>query len=298
MPEIGKIQDEKTEQAVASLQKFEEQLYNKLIVFLAQITHGGTLSATPAQLAQLNNAIVNWTKELGYADIVDAYLKGLDDVDRENIRYYGSQTNKRTLQRIQNEAINSPLTAEYRRQVSDNLRSTGAKAAIVDKIDEVLRLQAIRGMTFDQAALELKALVTTTEGGAGIAERHFKQVAVDAISQYDGVIQERLADRFQPKAGRYLASVIETTRPVCDHIKERFGNGLITREQLRSILNEYCPDGNPSQEKITYDTVNGVQRTAKKGAGMIEGTTLENFAVNRGGYQCRHEWKWDFSTVD
>lgn len=294
---IGELQDQKNEKAIAELQKFENGLYEKLLAYMAQFTQNGLLQPTPLQLASIESSIVNWTKELGYGKIVDNYLAGLDETNEINKTYYAKDVSRRTLARIENEILKAPLNEEYRSQVSNNLRGTNANEAIVAKVGETLRLQALRGLTFEQAALELKSLVTTTEGGAGIAERHFNQVAKDAIMQYDGLLQEELKKTFNPKRGRYLASVIETTRPFCDHMKERFGNGYITTEQLQGVLNDYCPGGTPSDERITYTTVSNEPRTAKKGGGMIEGTTLENFPVYRGGYNCRHEWKWDFSSA-
>lgn len=295
---VGELQEQKNEQAIKDLQQFQNGLYQKLVTFLAGITQDGFLQPNTLQLAQLQNAIVNWTKELNYGNIIDAYLSALPEVDEINRAYYSKETTKRQLQRIENEILRSPLNEEYRQQVSNNLRSAGAYEEIVKRVADTLKLQALRGMTFEQASNELRALVTQTETGAGIAERHFNQVAKDAIMQYDGVIQEGLAKNFNPTRGRYLTSVIETTRPICDHIKDRFGNGYITREQLQGILNEYCPAGQPSKEKITYTTINGEQRTANKGAGMIEGTVIDNFPSFRGGYNCRHEWRWDFSTAE
>lgn len=295
---VGELQEQKNEQAIKDLQQFQNGLYQKLVTFLAGITQDGFLQPNTLQLAQLENAIVNWTKELNYGNIIDAYLSALPEVDEINRAYYSKETTKRQLQRIENEILRSPLNEEYRQQVTNNLRSAGAYEEIVKRVADTLKLQALRGMTFEQASNELRALVTQTETGGGIAERHFNQVAKDAIMQYDGVIQEGLAKNFNPTRGRYLASVIETTRPICDHIKDRFGNGYITREQLQGILNDYCPDGQPSKEKITYTTINGEQRTANKGAGMIEGTVIDNFPSFRGGYNCRHEWRWDFSTAE
>lgn len=294
---IGELQEKKNEQAIAELKKFEEGLYSKLLDYLAGMTSQGLLQPTPLQLAQIESVIVNWTKELGYGKIIDNYLAALDETNEINRLYYSKETTPRTLARIENEILKSPVNEVYIGQVTDNLRGAGAYEAIVKKVGDVLRLDALRGLTFEQAAAELKALVTTTEGGAGIAERHFNQVAKDAVMQYDGLLQEELKKTFKPTRGRYFASVIETTRPICDHIKDRFGNGYITTKELQSVLNEYCPNGTPSDEKITYETVNGEVRTLKKGSGMIEGTTLENFPMNRGGYNCRHSWKWDFSSA-
>jgi len=81
--------------------------------------------------------------------------------------------------------------------------------------------------------------------------------------------------KFKPKKGRYVGSLIETSRPICSHLI-KMGNP-ISREQLTKVLDKYCPKGKP-------DLV--------LGRGMIEGTNIDNFSINKGGYQCRHIWIW------
>jgi hypothetical protein len=119
-------------------------------------------------------------------------------------------------------------------------------------------------------------------------------VAKDAIMQYDGLIQEELRQKFKPTSGRYIGSLIEDSRPFCDHMKDKFANRPVSITQLQTALDEFCPNGQPSQSKITFETVNGETKSQAKGSGMIQGTNIQNFPSLRGGYNCRHEWKWIF----
>ncbi len=288
---VGETQNKLFEEAVSELETLDARLSERILTYLSEITTDGVLTPDSAQLAQIEQKIRQWTFELGYPEIVDNYLKGLEDVNEINKLYY--EGNNRVKSAIENEIINSDLNNEYRKQVVETLRGAGAYEEIIKKVADVLRIDALRGLTFEQASNELRALVDPTEG-KGIANRYFDQVARDALMSYDGLIQEELKKKFNPKEGRYLSSIIEESRPFCTHMKDTYGNRPISTTELQKELDAFCPNGNPSQTKVTYVTVNGEENTRKKGSGMIEGTRLENFPVNRGGYNCRHEWKWIF----
>jgi hypothetical protein len=290
---VGEIQDTKLNETLAELEKFEQRLYDKIIAYLATVSLNGQLNPTNAQLAVIRDQITGWYRELGYGKIIESYLAALDEIDDLNRAYYASQVGSRERIRIEREIIKSPLTQEYRRQVAENLRGLGAAEALIKPIEDVLRLDALRGLTVEQAATELRNLIRP-EDGKGITQARIEQVAQDALMQYDGIIQEEVAKVFNPTKGRYFGSVIETSRPFCDHMKDKFANRIIEVSELKVVLNEYIPNGEPSEDKITYETVNGVISTKKKGSGMIKGTTAENFYIYRGGYRCRHEWKWVF----
>lgn len=288
---VGNIQNTLFDKAIADLKDLDKGLYDRLLTFIAEITNNGVLTANAAQLAELEAKIKNWTVELGYAKIIDDYLAGLDEVNEINKEYYGGNNRVRSV--IENEIINSDLNNEYRKQVVEQLRGAGAYEEIVKKVADVLRLNALRGLTFEQTANELRNLVTPTER-TGISEAHFNQVAKDAIMQYDGLIQEELKQKFKPTSGRYIGSLIEDSRPFCDHMKDKFANRPISITELQIALDTFCPNGQPSQTVFNYETVNGKEKKGKKGDGMIAGTNIQNFPSLRGGYNCRHEWKWIF----
>jgi hypothetical protein len=290
---VGEIQDEKLNDTLAQLEKFERRLYEKVVAYLATISLNGQLNPTNAQLAVIRDQITGWYRELGYGKIIESYIAALDDIDDLNRAYYASQVGSRERIRIEREIIKSPVTQEYRRQVAESLRGFGAAEALIKPIEDVLRIDAIRGITVEQAATELRNRITS-DSGRGITQAHIETVAVDALRMYDGLIQEELFKVFKPTKGRYFGSVIETSRPFCDHMKDKFANRIIEVSELKVVLDEYAPNGEPSKDKITYETVNGVTATKAKGSGMYPNTTIDTFFMNVGGHRCRHEWKWVF----
>jgi hypothetical protein len=98
---------------------------------------------------------------------------------------------------------------------------------------------------------------------AGNLKRYVTQVSRDALNQYDGTINSRIAEEFGLDAFQYVGSLIEDSRPQCVRWT---GKGVILKDQL--------------EKEIGWAFTNG--------SGMIPGTNSENFAVFRGGYNCRH----------
>ncbi|MBK9330280.1 MAG: hypothetical protein IPM95_13480 [Sphingobacteriales bacterium] len=124
-----------------------------------------------------------------------------------------------------------------------------------------------------------------------LKKEELKLLISDCLSQYDGAMNDATRQAFEFNDLLYIGNTCADSRPICTHIKETY-NGRLTLNQLESILNEYCPNGIPSEEMITYQTINGIQRTSTKGSGMIIGTTVENFSQFRGGKGCRHTAIW------
>jgi len=118
----------------------------------------------------------------------------------------------------------------------------------------------------------IKALV---KGTGDVLPRYVNQVSLDTLSQIHGALQSEIQIKYKPTKGRWIGSEIETTRPFCKHMKTL--TNPISRETLQGVLNKYIPDGKPKQ---------------LIGSGMIEGTNIDNFAINRGGYNCGHLWVW------
>jgi hypothetical protein len=279
----GKIQNEADEKLDKDMAALQRALVNRLLRDLALISVNGSLVFDPQYFALLEDKIVNYMRELGYQDKVNGYLQNFDAIDADVQKFYSRQ---RLL--LENEAINSPVNEQLRKQTIENLRGQGMVDAFVKPIADVMRVQALQGLTVSQATEQLAARITA---GSPLT-KYVGQVTQDALMQYDGALNENVKNRFGLKKFVYFSSVIETSRPICTHIKDKFGAQPISEKQLQAVLDEYCPSGVPSDEKITFTTVNNVTRTMKKGSGMIDGTTATNFLLNRGGYNCRHEVRY------
>lgn len=282
----GEIQDNANEKLAKDVDKINKGIIERLIATLSDISDKGILNFNTEYFATLEERIVNYTKYLGYDKAINNYIANLDSVDRALFKHYNNMGLN-----LQNEALNEAVNKGFRQKISSNLKVGNALNA--RDIAQMLRQQALLGMTAKEAgeALRGKLLDHTFE-------RYVDTVARDAIMQYDGLQNEKIAQDYGLKSFVYISSIIETSRPVCTHIKKTYGNRSITKLELQSVLNIYCPDGVPEDEKITFETVNGRIRTMKKGSGIIEGTNVANFTVNRGGHNCRHEVRYTLDGVN
>ncbi|MFN9108950.1 MAG: hypothetical protein ACK5XN_02555, partial [Bacteroidota bacterium] len=97
----------------------------------------------------------------------------------------------------------------------------------------------------------------------GLYSRYVKQVSRDALGQFDGQINAKIADEFGLDAFRYVGSIIDDSRSQC---VRWVGKRILEKSEMQSEINW----------------------ANNNGSGMIPGTTPENFLVYRGGYNCRH----------
>lgn len=281
----GEIQNKADEQLAKDLTAIENRLINRLLMDLNLLSVNNNLVFNPDYYATLEDKIVNYMRELGYIDKVNAYLSNYDAVDELAKDFYSRQ---RLL--LENEAIRNPLNEQLRKSTIEALRGQGVAADFIKPLADVLRVQALQGLTINQATEQLKARLEKPE-----LVRYAGQVTQDAIMQYDGALNENIAKTYGLKEFIYFSSIIETSRPFCTHMKDKYGSRPITESELRTELDDYIPNGVPSEEKETFTTVNNVTRTMQKGSGMIPGTTVTNFVLNRGGFNCRHEVRYVLS---
>lgn len=284
MPTTGEIQNDADEQLYSRLNNLSKRLIDKLFADISILVNNRVLVFDPVYFAQLEDKILNYSRELGYDRIVRQYLNRYTEIDDNILNYY---TRERIL--VENEAINETVNNDFRRQVAENIRLTHNQN--IRELVNVLREQAILGMDISQAqdAVRAQQGISTTSQNTKLVSQ-INNVVHDAIMQYDGLQNANIANQFNLQNFYYIASVIESTRPICDHIKDTLT--LVTPDDLKGVLDAYCPNGVPSKVPITYETVNSVIRTRQMGSGMIAGTVPGNFAVNRGGYNCRHECRF------
>jgi hypothetical protein len=95
-------------------------------------------------------------------------------------------------------------------------------------------------------------------------------VARDSINQYDGSIQNVIKNELELNDFIYSGSIIKDSRCQCRYWVYKI---KLKKEDLIDEI------------QIALD---GRSLGGCNCSGMIPGTTIDNFAVNRGGYACRH----------
>jgi hypothetical protein len=191
------------------------------------------------------------------------------------------------------------LTVDLISDKVTNFKNLGPE--IAQPIKQILGKNLLTGATFRDAELELKTFIQTTvdvaslQGGTdlGHVNRWAKQITRDALSQYDGAVKQKIQEDLQMDSFRYVGTIKETTRSNCRHmltlaptVTEPQGSGknrkLVQTPNRFSSLRQ--DDGGYRIADIPT-----IINLSQGGGGWIPGTTPENYFINRGGYNCRHE---------
>ena len=264
----------------------DKRIFQRLIVYIGQHTEGGIVNISDEDLAVLDDIIYDEVKKSDYEENITSYLRLIDQLDKAISKTQG-KVNGLKLAEIDDLWNNSERRQQIIDKVVSDLGGQGVKENFIKKISNTVRDVNFYNLTVDDAVTQLKGLLLEGE----YTNSYLKSVATDTLSQYAGAFNDEVKKVYGFKDLIYSGRDIETTRPICHLIHTKYG-GKLTGEQLDAILKEYCPNGEPSETMIEYDTVSGKVYKKKKGAGMIKGTRKENFAQLRGGYQCRHVAIW------
>jgi hypothetical protein len=254
--------------------KFDKRLKELIKEFSVQ----GGLEVN-SKLTQLSKEILKELKNAGISDLYIYMSAILENITTNNVDYYSKLSGAK-------DAIMKSDSAKF---VSDtlkkNLIGSGLETILAEKISNSIKPYILSGADFKTTSDILSKTIPKE------ISRYTNQITKGAFSVYDGAIQNTLKQKYNPKKGKYIGGLIESSRPFCIHMKDKYGSRDITIDDLQKDLNEYCPKGIPS------DTVIEIKgKKVKKGAGMIEGTTVANFDINKGGAtnNCYHEWRWIF----
>lgn len=285
-----------------SLTAADRQLVDQLVRVYAKYVSGGVLVFNAEFLAQLEADIIAAIAKTDYREGVNAYVRNFDTLRDMNLKIH-KKVNKVDINAVVNEnakvnnfinAVTSQLKAQNS-TVVQYLTEEGVLAAtkvpnkslslLVEPIANMVREDIITGLTFQAAEAKVLAAIESQQLGLS---RWAGQISRDALMQSDGVMQDQAREEFDMKYVRYIGGIRQGTRPFCYHLLTRKEEAVFSMEEVATALDEFCPAGVPSTAGYTYTPVTK-KVTREKGGGMIPGTTIQNFFIYRGGYNCRHE---------
>lgn len=215
-------------------------------------------SETTRLINEASKRIYKALNQAGYDSRVKQYLKDFNKIKEATIAEQKIlnriTVSPRNLTNIQRSAI---------QQTTNILLGNGLDANLVQPVKDVLLRSATSGMTIAQAELQLRETILGNPERLGKLGRYVTQISRDSISQYDGMMQERIAKDYDLDGVSYEGSIIKDSREQCIRWA---GMGEIPVADLA--------------KEIDWAYANG--------SGMIPGTTKDNFMIYKGGYSCRH----------
>lgn len=237
----------------------------------------GRLNISNEVMSSLEDDIYKEIKDSKYGELVNEYM-GLFAAADTLISKEQAKINN-----IKATAIEQLWKGSNNREILINkviydLGNAGIKDVFIKGLADAVRQANYVNMTIYQAIDVLTTKIIENE----YTNRYIRATAMDSLSQYDGAINQEVKNVYGFSKYLYIGNSIETSRAVCRHLRDDLG-GRFDDDTLKSVLNEHCPNGVPSDAIIIID-----KKKYKKGGGMIEGTDFSNFMQLRGGYGCRH----------
>lgn len=277
MPKYETILEKRDKQIAKNLEAFESgfakienNVYNALQKELGKLSiQFGKLSSdtySKKVLMQLDNVIKNSLEQSGYGNKVYDLMGGFDEIANNNIDLQ-KELNKKT---VSLKLINSVKQIEVQNTI-DNLLATGVSRDFTIPIRKVLYRHVTMGTSLLEAEKEIKDLVIGSTGKESNLIRYSKQVAQDAMFQFDGALNQAIKEELGLDGFLYTGSIVEQSRGQCRY--------WVAKRVLKA-------DKGLSSEIKT--AILGGKLGGYKCSGMIDATTLDNFSLYRGGVRCRH----------
>lgn len=223
------------------------------------------------ELLKLTKEIFSVFESKQYVEKVEAYLADFDKAEELNIdlqkklsnikiKDLGLNAQKR---KAINEVSNFLLTPKY------------IQANITKPLRQAMYKAIVTGATFSTLENELRRMIAADEPNKGIMSAYVGQVARDAILQYDGTINGKIADDFEMDAFQIIGSKAKNSRPTCIHMVDSTG----VYKKLAFKKSQYLRKDIPKIISLSKDN-----------PGWNPATVPSNYFILRNGYNCRHQF--------
>lgn len=260
--------DASTDKVVASAELAQTRIYNALRqrIFDFEISDGRFIANQDysSRFALIQREMMRIINSL-YKPSITEYLNTYTTVDETNA-FLHAEYNKIEIDK----PILTGARATIYKQAEYYLLKDGLASDFVTPASYVL-LQAVqRGLTIKQTESLLRNWNDgQMKAGSNISsarpsprlQAYAGQIAVDSIYQYNGAIQERIAEQYGLTRFIYVGGLVKDSRELCIHLVKQ-------------------------RRKISLDEIPELIKKYPKG--VIPNTTKDNFPVRRGGFRCNH----------
>lgn len=242
----------------------------------------GNIKPTVANLNVISNIKSKLTNVIltdTYKASVKTFLKSFNDITKLQNEYWTDIEStfkpRSILKQIKQVAIED---------TASKLLESGIDANVAQPIKDILTQNITQGGSYKELQAQLKEAVTTTEGGAGLLDKHTKQVAVDSSNQYNRNYTQIVSSDLGFEWFAYQNTLINTSRPFC-----------IAMHEKRYFHISQIPDLLKAKGLTYLNAKTGkrlsVRLNPKTGLpdGMYPNTNVSNFLTLLGGYNCGHQ---------
>jgi len=208
-------------------------------------------------VSQTRGRIRKVLERLGYFGMVNDFSFNFNTLSR-----YLVFVQKKVNQLSIKSTFITPFRQNAITQVMFDLQGQGLDANLIKPIQQQMQKAVRLGGNWIDMSDNVESFLK--QGKNGKLGRLAEQGSMDALGQFNGLVNDKIRTEFGLENVRYIGSIIEDSRPQC----------------IRwTTMKEFPVSDLPSE----------IGWAERNGTGWIQGTTPGTFFQNRGGYRCRHE---------
>ncbi len=261
---LEEIIDESMAKLLEAIRANEPKVFERILEFIGRMDSrsGQFLSnlSNERTLALFEQYVQGVLDDLGINKEVSEFVKTFDDASKYTL---GLQ---KTINGITVPA-NDILKRWRQYSVSttvENMVGNGLSSTYSKDIEKILGDAVFGGGSLSDVYKNIREYALTTDKRQGGLLTHFQQVSRDSVGQYTGGINRIVAKQYNLDALEYVGSLVKDSRKQCER--------WVGMETL-----------------LIKDLEKEIRWAENNGSGLIPGTNPDNFIINRGGYNCRHE---------
>lgn len=268
------------EKVVASV---ETKMFREAITLMQSLEFDaqGNIKTTMENLKKLSSIKAKLNKvaeDPVYKAAVKEFVKAFATIQKEQNAYFSQEFPGKTLGENAKKRHEAMKVIAVENTI-EGLSTAGVKANVTDKLNDMLLKAVTTGMSFADLQEEVRKYLVGQDGGTGALTRYATTYSVTSLSQFTGQNNKLLTDNLGVEWFMYVGSTMERTREFCQHMTAK---KWVHVSEIPEILKGHIEyDGEVHKCKIYAKT--------KLPSGMIEGTNEDNFQVNVGGWNCRHQ---------
>lgn len=253
-----------------AMEKAERHIFKSLQDKLRQLSTDAGKFVSDQFIAGFTNDVIQAFQTSDLPESVGTWLQNFDEIEKLNLEITG------TLEDVDLSRIDlSKEKLGIIQEVRDNLNVQGLRTNIAKPLNTILVRHVALGTSVKEAEEALRAWLVSNPDKQGRLSRYVRQVSMDALNQYDGAINQKLAQELDMDHFAYVGSLIKTSRNNCRKMLDPSG-----------AFSDLMVPGQPGI--FPMSAIPEIVRRAQGGNGWNEATTPDTFFIYRMGYNCRH----------
>ena len=260
---------------VSKMPNIEKSVFDEIMRFIDSFDSvGGNFAGgimKGSDLSEISMRIDEILKKSGYVQNVDLFMKDMNKVTINSSLILDSEgfgMNKLPLSGLEQKWIDKTAETLFNSGINQDF-----KTPILNILDEAISY----GDSISSAREKLSDFVLGNKNKSGKLKSYLTQTARDSINQMQGQQMQAVAVAIGFEGVSYVGGLLKDSRGQCTHwIKDL--KGFIPIEQLKEEIRLAYKN---QAAKLVTDGVH-------KWGGMMPNTTVDNFMVKRGGFNCTH----------